>query len=113
MLATPGLDALAEPTDATVAGLDGWRVDFQALPNPDFVGNPSSGIPPGTQVINAIQQYFVGGFNWVTSTPEARVTVLALEIDGRDVVIYVEAPDEDADAAIDDAMAILETLEID
>ena len=103
-------EIVSGPADVTITGIDGWQVDLAATPNPDNVGDAGSGIPPGTQVVTAIQDAFTEGFAWTTASAEARVTILTLRIDGRDAVIYIEAPADVADTSINDALAILASL---
>lgn len=109
LLAMDGF-TFGEPVEVTIAGFSGWQVDAQALPNPDFDGEPEAGIPPGTQILPVIEDYFVGGFNWTTSTIESRIRIIYLATDGAGLVVYFEAPQSNFDASVLEAMQILDTL---
>jgi hypothetical protein len=109
LLAMDGF-AFGEPVDVTIAGFNGWQVDAQALPNPDFEGEPEAGIPPGTQIVPVVQDYFVGGFNWTTATVEATVRFIYLDVNGRGLAVYFEAPSAKFEASVLEAIAILESM---
>lgn len=105
-----GFEVVSGPADVRIAEFDGWQVNLAAMPNPDNAGAPDSGIPPGTQVVPAIQDTFTEGFAWTTATPEARVTIVTLQIDGRVGVFYLEAPADVADVSIDEMLTIVASL---
>jgi hypothetical protein len=107
----PQLEELRAPTDVEVAGLPGRQVDLAALPNPEFTARPDEDIPAGVQVLPIIERYFAEGFAWTTSSPEARLRLIALTLEGRTMLVYLEAPPGDFEALVTDALAILESLE--
>lgn len=109
---SPELSALGEPASVTMAGFSGWQVDSVALPNPDYQGDPSADIPPGVQFLPAIEQYFAPGFAWTTSSPEALIRTIALQVGDQTLVICVEAPPDTFEAFADDVTAVLQTLAI-
>jgi hypothetical protein len=96
----------------TIAGLSGFQGRANALPNPDFEGDPAADIPPGVQPLPAIERYFAEGFAWTTSTAEAELSIAAVGVGDQVLLIYVEAPSGELDALAADAVPLLETLRV-
>lgn len=109
---SPELSALGEPGSVTIAGFPGVQWDAAALPNPDYAGDVSADIPPGVQFLPAIEQYFAPGFAWTTSSPEAVVRTIALQVGDQTLVIYAEAPPDTFETFAADVEAILKTLTV-
>lgn len=108
----PELIAMGEPTEVTLAGFPGRQLDLSALPNPAFEGRPQDDIPAGVQYLPVIENYLTPGFAWTTSTPEARVRVIALTVGEQTLLLYLEAPPDEMDQLTADAEAILQSLEL-
>jgi hypothetical protein len=106
----PTITGLGEPATADLAGYPGLQQDFAALPNPDFSGNPNDDIPPGVVFIEAVEQFFVPGFIWVTSTPEALLRFVVVDAGDGLLFVYFEAPPADFEALSSDADLMLQTL---
>jgi hypothetical protein len=110
ILGVPQLEQLSEPSGVTIAGLTGFQGRANALPNPDFEGDPAADIPPGVQPLPAIERYFAEGFAWTTSTAEAELSIAAVGVGDQVMLIYVEAPPGQLDGLATDAAPMLETL---
>jgi hypothetical protein len=111
LLAASQIALVGEPTQVSIAGFEAWQADFQALPNPEELGNPDADVPPGTQRISVFEDYFVTRFYfWYTFTPEAMVRVIVLDAGSQQLVFYIEAPPADFDQVASDAESILQSL---
>jgi hypothetical protein len=108
--AAPQLTEIGAPAATAIAGLSGWDVAMQALPNPDYEGDPSADIPPGVQLLPVIQRHFAEGFIWTTYTPEARLRVVALEVGDQTLLLYLEAPTDEFDAFLAEVEPVLASL---
>lgn len=106
----PELTVVAEPSSITIDGFEGLQMDSVALPNPDYKGSPADDIPPGVQFLPVIEQYFAPGFAWTTSSPEAQVRTIALQVGDQTLVFYMEAPQDEFEQFATDAETILQTL---
>lgn len=96
------------PEEVTIAGFSGFRVEAQAVANPNEIGNRETHIAPGIQHISVLEDN-LGGV-WVTSTPEARVRFTALDVNGVTLLIFFEAEKELFDAFLVDADAMVASL---
>lgn len=111
LLATEQIALVGEPTQVSIAGFNAWQADFQALPNPEELGNPEADVPPGTQRISVFEDYFVTSFYfWYTFTPEALVRVIVLDAGSQELVFYIEAAPDDFARVTSDAELILQSL---
>ncbi len=95
-----------------IAGFRGLQVDSTAKPNPEYVGDPAADIPPGVQFLPAFMRHFTPGFAWTTSSPEAQIRTIALTIGDRVLLVYLEAPQDEFDALLADADAVLQSLKL-
>ena len=98
------------PEEVTVAGFTGFRVDAQAIPNPNEIGSRDQHIAPGVQHISVLEGV-LGGF-WVTSTPEAMVRFTALDVNGVILLIFFEAENGQFDSFLEDADAMVASLAV-
>ncbi len=96
------------PEEVTVAGFTGFRVDAQALANPNEIGSREDHIAPGVQHISVLEG-ILGGF-WVTSTPEAMVRFTALDVNGVILFIFFEAENGQFSGFLEDADAMLASM---
>jgi hypothetical protein len=111
LLGVPVITLLDEPQASTIAGIEAWQLDAQALPNPNEPGDPGADIPPFTQELEIFEEYFTTTFYyWTTFSPEARIRVYTFNNGGQDIVIYIESPVDEFDSFAADAEAILQTL---
>jgi hypothetical protein len=108
----PELTTLSEPTRIMVAGFPGLQLDSTAKPNPSYAGKAADDIPPGVQLLPVFSQYFTPGFLWTTSSPEARVRTIVLEVKEQALLLYLEAPPAEFDSFAAEAIPILETLQL-
>jgi hypothetical protein len=106
----PNIIALGEPTAADLAGYTGLQQDFAVLPNPDFAGVPSNDIPAGVHFLEVVGQFFAPGFLWVSSTPEARLRFIVVNVDEALLFVYLEAPPDNFETFAADADQLLQTL---
>jgi len=109
-LEEPNIVPLGEPTVADLAGYAGWQQDFAVLPNPDFAGNQRDDIPAGVQFIAVVEQFFAPGFFWVSSSPEAQLRFVALNVGDTLLFVYLEAPPDAFATFVADADQMLQTL---
>lgn len=109
-LAEPAITPVGEATETTLAGFDGVQQDFSVLPNPDNKGNPERDIPPGVRTIPVMGRFFSPGFAWTSSTPEARMRVIAVDTGDTLLLVTLEAPPVDFASFVADAGGLLETL---
>jgi hypothetical protein len=107
----PELTPLTEPITVSFAGFPGVQLDSSARPNPEFEGIPGTDIPPGTQYLPFLSEFFTPGFIWTTSTPEARVRTIVLTVKDQSLLLYLEAPPDEFDQLAADAVTILQSLE--
>jgi hypothetical protein len=108
----PELTALAEPAAVTVAGFEGWQWDAAARSNPTYAGNEAADIPPQVQFLPVMQPFFTPGFSFTTSSPEARVRLIALAVEAHTLLLYLEAPPDEFDAFMLEAHLLLQSLEL-
>lgn len=97
-----------DPEEVSVAGFFGFQVDAQANPNPNEIGSREAHIAPGTQHISVLEDN-LGGF-WVTSTPEAKVRFIAVDVNGVVLLIFFEAENNQFDQFLEGAEAMLESI---
>jgi hypothetical protein len=112
LLEEPNIVPLGEPTVADLAGYAGWQQDFAVLPNPDFAGNQRDDIPAGVQFIGVVEQFFAPGFFWVSSSPEAYLRLVVVNVGDTLLFVYLEAPTDTFATFVADAHQILKTLEL-
>lgn len=110
--AAPELVTVSAPVTVTVAGFSGLQLDSMALPNPSYAGSAQDDIPPGVQFLPVFRAFFSPGFAWTTSSPEATVRTLALRVDQRTLLFYLEAPTAEFEQFAADAEALLQTLKV-
>lgn len=72
---------------------------------------PGSDIAAGTVDLDPLEAFVEAGFGLTTSTPEAHLRFLVIEVDGRALVVMLEAPAADAETFFGRAEAMLGTLE--
>lgn len=108
----PEYVASGETTPATIAGFSGLQSDAATKPNLKYEGDPEADIPPGVQILPSINRFFTPGFLWTTSSPEARLRLIALDVNGQTILIYLEAPPDEFDAFVGEATKLLQTMEI-
>lgn len=96
------------PEEITVAGFTGFRVDAQALANPNELGSRDEHIAAGIQHISVLEDN-LGGV-WVTSTPEAKVRFTAIDVNGVLLLIFFEAEKELFESFLIDADAMVASL---
>jgi hypothetical protein len=108
----PELSTLGEPVPVTIAGFSGLQLDSVALPNPDEEGRAADDIPPGVQYLPFFMKFLTPGFVWTTSSPEARVRLVALAVGDLTLLLYMEAPAVDFDQFAADTETILQSLEL-
>jgi hypothetical protein len=112
IVGVPQVEAVSEASPVVLAGFDGSQARMNALPNPDYEGDPEADIPPGVQPLPAIGRFFAEGFQWTTTTPEAQISVAAVGVGDRMLLVYLEAPPGELDALASDAIPMLETLSL-
>ncbi len=98
------------PEEVTVAGFTGFRVDAQALANPNELGSRDEHIAAGIQHISVLEGD-LGGV-WVTSTPEAKVRFTALDVNGVILLIFFEAENGQFDSFLQDADAMVASMAV-
>lgn len=108
----PELTSATKPISVTLAGFPGVQLDSAAKPNPSYAGSKEEDIPPGVQFLPVFTQYFTPGFSWTTSSPEARIRTVALTMEDRTLLLYLEAPPDEFDQFAADADAILQSLKL-
>lgn len=108
----PAITALGDPAPAELAGFAGQQQDFAVLANPDYAGNPQDDIPPGVQFIDVVEQFFAPGFIWTTSTPEAQLRFITVDIGDALLFVYLESTPTGFETFVADAGEMLETLAI-
>ena len=108
----PELVPAGETTPVIVAGFSGLQFDALTKPNPTYAGDPEADIPPGVQILPSINRFFTPGFLWTTSSPEASLRLIALDVNGQTVLVYLEAPPDEFDVFAGEATELLQTMEI-
>lgn len=98
------------PEEVTIAGFTGFRVDAQAIANPNEIGSREDHIAPGVQHISVLEG-ILGGF-WVTSTPEAMVRFTALDVNGVVLFIFFEAENGQFSSFLEDVDPMLASLAV-
>jgi hypothetical protein len=108
----PNITPLGEPTITNLADFTGLQQDFSVLPNPDFAGVPCDNIPAGVQYLDVIQQFFAPGFIWASSSPEAWLRLIVVNVAKVQLFVYLEAPPGNFGAFAADIDQILQTLAV-
>jgi hypothetical protein len=108
--AEPSITAVGEATDTNLAGFPGKQRDFVVVPNPGNPGNPANDVPPGVRAIPVMGQFFTPGFTWTSSTPEASLRSMVVEVGDSLLLVTLEAPAEDFETLAADAEEILRSL---
>jgi hypothetical protein len=111
-LEEPNIVPLSDPTVADLAGYAGWQQDFAVLSNPDYLGNGRDDIPAGVQFIHVVEQFFAPGFSWTSSSPEAQLWLVVVNVGDTLLFVYLEAPPDQFATFAADASQILQTLEL-
>ncbi|MBK8905395.1 MAG: hypothetical protein IPM53_29705 [Anaerolineaceae bacterium] len=111
-LEEPTIVPLGEPMVADLAGYAGWQQDFAVLPNSDYPGNVNDDIPAGVQIIDVVEQFFAPGFSWTSSSPEAQLRLVVVNVGDTLLFVYLEAPHDQFATFVADANQILQTLEM-
>jgi hypothetical protein len=111
-LEEPTIVPLSDPTVADLAGYAGRQQDFAVLPNPDYPGSAYDEIPAGVQFIHVVEQFFAPGFLSVSSSPEAQLRLIVVNVGDALLFVYLEAPPDAFAAFVADADQILQTLEL-
>jgi hypothetical protein len=106
--ATPQAD-ISPNQSVTVAGLSATQFDLVAQANPSQAGGVN--LNAGVIAIPAIAP-FVGhqGDDWHTNTAEAHLRCIVLEVNGRTLLIYIEAPTADFETFVTQAEQVLSTV---
>jgi hypothetical protein len=108
----PQLHAIQEITPASVAGFVGLQLDASAQPAPDVGGVPQDSVVAGTQKLPVMEQFVSPGFQWYTSTPEARLRFMALAVGDQTMLVYLESPADAFDRFVIEADQVLQTAAI-
>jgi hypothetical protein len=106
----PGLAVVGEPTPVTAGDFSGTELRASAVPKPDRTDDPDADIAAGTIDLDVLEPFVEPGFRLTTSTAEASLRFLVIDVDERVVIAWVEAPPDEADAFFADADELLGTL---
>lgn len=96
-----------EPAEVIVGGVAGTLVEARAKPNPGESGDEE--VEPGTVPVAVINE-LVFGTIWSSETAEAMFRFIVLEVSGRTLLVYIEAPAADFDSFASDADNALAAL---
>lgn len=107
LAAAPYLTLVAGPEQRSIGEHTAMLAVFDALPNPDFAGTDE--YVAGVQPLPAIQNY-AGNWQWLTNTPEARIEYGVVDVNGSTFAVYIEAPKDEFEAFVAQAMTVLENL---
>lgn len=91
--------------EVSIGGVVGTQVDAAAEANPDMEGDAE--VAPGTVLVGVANDLIFGQF-WFSESPRARFRFSVLDVSGRTLLIYVEAPAADFDeftAEVSDVLA--------
>lgn len=83
------------PREVTIGDVTGTQVEARAEPNPTEAGDDET--EAGTLVVGVATDLIVGAF-WASESPEARFRFIVLDVGGRTLLVYVEAPPDEFDA---------------
>lgn len=104
MSAAPGFDFLAGPEQRQIGENSGTLMVLQAQPNPDFAETDE--YVAGVRELAVIQSH-AGNWQWLTSTPEARVELITFQVGERTLAVYIEAPAAEFEAFAEEAQGLL------
>jgi hypothetical protein len=100
---------VGENQAVTVAGLTATQFDLTANPNPSQAAGEN--IAAGAISIPAIAPFVgVSGTDWHTNNAEARLRFIVLEVNGRTLFIYIEAPKNEFETFVADAEQVLKAV---
>jgi hypothetical protein len=110
LTSTPELELAGDPVTFQIAGFDATELRATAAPNPDRTDDPDADISAGTIDLDALEPFVEPGFRLTTSTAEAALRFLILEVDDRVLIAWAEAPAAESDAFFADVDTLLGTL---
>jgi hypothetical protein len=96
-----------EPKAVTIGGASGTRIEARARPDPSQGGDPE--VEPGAVPVDVANRLITGGF-WFTESPRARIAFNVIDVRGRSLLLYLEAPPDRFDAFVAMAEDALSTL---